>query len=63
LTRPGHEYRTGTTGGGGNNTLFCGASTRPGNGVPLVLIGAEQVAQKVIEKIKKKPKTASLLLS
>jgi phytoene desaturase (3,4-didehydrolycopene-forming) len=33
------------------NVLFCGASTRPGNGVPLVLIGANQVAEKAVNKL------------
>ena len=28
------------------NVLFVGASSRPGNGVPLVLIGAKMVSQK-----------------
>jgi len=34
-----------------DNVFFVGASTRPGNGVPLVLIGAKQVANKVLTKI------------
>jgi len=29
---------------------FTGASTRPGNGVPLVMIGAEQVCENIIER-------------
>jgi phytoene desaturase (3,4-didehydrolycopene-forming) len=33
------------------NVLYCGASTRPGNGVPLVLVGAEQVAQRAIQQL------------
>jgi phytoene desaturase (3,4-didehydrolycopene-forming) len=40
LTRPGPGSS------GMKNVLYCGASTRPGNGVPLVLIGAKQVAEK-----------------
>jgi hypothetical protein len=40
ITRPGARSS------GIPNVLFCGASSRPGNGVPLVLIGAKQVAQK-----------------
>ena len=40
LTRPGAECKS------HNNVLFVGASSRPGNGVPLVLIGAKQVAKK-----------------
>ena len=35
-----------------SNILFCGASTRPGNGVPLVLIGSKLVAKKAIDQIK-----------
>lgn len=34
-----------------DNLLFAGASTRPGNGVPLVLLGTKQVAQKALRKI------------
>lgn len=30
--------------------FFAGASTRPGNGVPLVMIGARQVAESIIER-------------
>lgn len=33
------------------NVLFCGASTRPGNGVPLVLIGAQLVAEKALSRL------------
>jgi phytoene desaturase len=33
------------------NVLYCGASTRPGNGVPLVLVGAERVAQQAIKQL------------
>jgi phytoene dehydrogenase-like protein len=33
--------------------MFIGASSRPGNGVPLVLIGAKLVAKKVAKKIKR----------
>ena len=29
------------------NVCFCGASSRPGNGVPLVLLGAKLVAEKI----------------
>ncbi len=43
LTRPGPKSA------GLPNVLYCGASTRPGNGVPLVLIGAKQVAEKAME--------------
>lgn len=35
------------------NVLFCGASTRPGNGVPLVLIGAKLIAQQAFDKMMK----------
>jgi len=31
--------------------MFCGASARPGNGVPLVLIGAKQVAEKATRRL------------
>jgi phytoene dehydrogenase-like protein len=34
------------------NVLLVGASSRPGNGVPLVLLGAKQVAQKALNKLK-----------
>ena len=52
LTRPGAECKS------HNNVLFVGASSRPGNGVPLVLIGTKQVASKAIEKLKRKVITA-----
>lgn len=39
LTRPEAESKTHN-----NNVLFVGASSRPGNGVPLVLIGAKSVS-------------------
>jgi len=45
LTRPGPESS------GLSNVLYCGASTRPGNGVPLVLLGAKQVAEKAESKL------------
>jgi phytoene dehydrogenase-like protein len=45
LTRPGPASAP------VSNVLFCGASTRPGNGVPLVLIGAKQVAKKAISAL------------
>ena len=45
LTRPGHRSND------ADNVFFVGASTRPGNGVPLVLIGAKQLAKKVLQKI------------
>lgn len=34
-----------------DNVLMVGASSRPGNGVPLVLIGAKLVWKKVLKKI------------
>jgi len=46
LTRPGHVSNE------SENILFVGASTRPGNGVPLVLLGSKQVAKKAVSKIK-----------
>lgn len=46
LTRPGAESSEVP------NVLFVGAGTRPGNGVPLVLVGAKQVAQKAVSKLK-----------
>jgi phytoene desaturase (3,4-didehydrolycopene-forming) len=33
------------------NVLFCGASSRPGNGVPLVLVGADRVAQEALKQL------------
>jgi phytoene desaturase (3,4-didehydrolycopene-forming) len=44
LTRPGAQSSL-------PNTLFVGASSRPGNGVPLVLIGAKQAAEKALKKL------------
>eukprot|EP00536_Pseudo-nitzschia_multiseries_P002135 jgi/Psemu1/235406/estExt_Genewise1.C_280111 len=46
LTRPGPKSS------GLPNVLYCGASTRPGNGVPLVLIGAKQVAETAIQSLR-----------
>mmetsp|Transcript_8866 Transcript_8866/g.13015 ORF Transcript_8866/g.13015 Transcript_8866/m.13015 type:complete len:136 (+) Transcript_8866:156-563(+) len=48
LTRPGAEPST------HDNVLFVGASSRPGNGVPLVLIGAKLVAKRAIKKLQRK---------
>lgn len=45
LLRPGPQHPT------VNGLWFCGASSRPGNGVPLVLIGARQVADNVLKVI------------
>ena len=45
LTRPGQQSIN------EDNILYVGASTRPGNGVPLVLLGAKQVAKKAMSKI------------
>lgn len=45
LTRPGAESSDHP------NVLFVGASSRPGNGVPLVLIGAKLVAEKALAKL------------
>jgi phytoene desaturase (3,4-didehydrolycopene-forming) len=45
LTRPGASCQ------GYPNVLFVGASSRPGNGVPLVLIGAKLVAKKALSKV------------
>lgn len=35
------------------NVLFCGASSRPGNGVPLVLLGAKLVAEKTLKYLER----------
>jgi phytoene dehydrogenase-like protein len=43
LTRPGPKYQLESP-----NILYCGASSRPGNGVPLVLIGSKLVTKKVL---------------
>ena len=48
LTRPGASHRTEPS---NNNILYCGASSRPGNGVPLVLIGSKLVAKKALSKL------------
>jgi phytoene desaturase (3,4-didehydrolycopene-forming) len=46
LTRPGPASS------GLSNVLFCGASTRPGNGVPLVALGAKLIAEKAVSKLR-----------
>lgn len=46
LARPGPESSK------LDNVMFCGASSRPGNGVPLVLMGAKLVAKRAISKLK-----------
>ena len=45
ITRPGFFSA------GLDNVCFCGASSRPGNGVPLVLTGAKLAAQKVVSAL------------
>ncbi|KAL7544592.1 hypothetical protein ACHAWF_012242 [Thalassiosira exigua] len=45
LLRPGAESKT------HENLLYVGASSRPGNGVPLVLVGSRQVADKAMKKL------------
>lgn len=50
VTRPSQQSRD------VENVFFVGASTRPGNGVPLVLLGAKQVADKVVRKIQSRKK-------
>ena len=47
LTRPAPKYKK------SNNTFFVGASTRPGNGVPLVLLGAKAIAGQVLKAVSK----------
>jgi phytoene desaturase (3,4-didehydrolycopene-forming) len=34
-----------------SNVVYCGASTRPGNGVPLVLTSAKLVAEQVLRTL------------
>jgi phytoene desaturase (3,4-didehydrolycopene-forming) len=46
VLRPGPKY------GQYPNVLFVGASARPGNGVPLVLIGAKAVAAEAFKHIR-----------
>mmetsp|Transcript_19313 Transcript_19313/g.53060 ORF Transcript_19313/g.53060 Transcript_19313/m.53060 type:complete len:154 (+) Transcript_19313:744-1205(+) len=36
------------------NVMYVGASSRPGNGVPLVLVGAQLAAQQAVENLKKR---------
>lgn len=48
LTRPGPRHLRGR-----DNVLFVGASSRPGNGVPLVLVGARKVASEVLSQIRR----------
>ena len=48
LTRPGAST------GNVPNILYVGASSRPGNGVPLVLMGAELVAKKAQNNLQKR---------
>jgi len=45
LTRPSADVK------GIDNVFMVGASSRPGNGVPLVLIGAKLVWKKILKKI------------
>ena len=47
VTRPG-PLSTGMP-----NVCYCGASSRPGNGVPLVLTGAKLTAEKVIAMLER----------
>lgn len=47
LTRPGPKYQLESP-----NILYCGASSRPGNGVPLVLIGSKLVADKALSIVR-----------
>lgn len=47
LARPGAEVE------GFMNVIAVGASSRPGNGVPLVLIGAKQVAGVALQKLRR----------
>lgn len=54
LTRPSHQSKK------FENVLFTGASTKPGNGVPLVLLGARQVAQKAVKKLQTKAEESFL---
>ena len=42
---------------GFRNVVCVGASCRPGNGVPLVLVGAEQAAELSIQRLKRKAGT------
>ena len=44
--------RPGSFSSDSQNVCFCGASCRPGNGVPLVLTGAKLVSQKVVSKLR-----------
>lgn len=48
ITRPGPQPISEL-----KNVLFVGASSRPGNGVPLVLIGAKNTARKAFQMLKK----------
>jgi phytoene desaturase (3,4-didehydrolycopene-forming) len=48
LARPGPKFGLGKS----HNVLYCGASSRPGNGVPLVLTGSKLVAQKAMSILK-----------
>jgi phytoene dehydrogenase-like protein len=43
------------------NVLYVGASSRPGNGVPLVLIGAKLVAEQAISQLMKQQQEKSLI--
>lgn len=45
------------------NVLYCGASARPGNGVPLVLIGADLVAQKALKIFQQQSRSRKFNLS
>jgi len=48
ITRPPFKHKT------LENVLFVGASSRPGNGVPLVLIGAKNLADYAVKRLKAK---------
>jgi len=47
ITRPGPSYNMDSN----SKILYCGASSRPGNGVPLVLIGSRLIAEKALLKL------------
>lgn len=47
--------RPGPSSSGLPNVIYVGASSRPGNGVPLVLIGARMASSLVIDKLQNDP--------
>jgi len=51
LLRPGQKHRGGGREGGRvEGVYYCGASSRPGNGVPLVMVGAKLLSERIVKE-------------